>query len=51
MGWYELNYLDSGHGAVEGSCDHGNEPSGTVKCWETLKYMNDCQLLNKHSAP
>jgi hypothetical protein len=19
---------------VEGSCEHGNEPSGSIKCWE-----------------
>jgi hypothetical protein len=21
---------------VEGSCEHGNEPSGSIKCWEIL---------------
>jgi hypothetical protein len=21
---------------VEGSCEHGNEPSGSIKCWEVL---------------
>jgi hypothetical protein len=24
-------------GPVEGSCEHGNEPSGSVKCWEVLE--------------
>jgi hypothetical protein len=22
---------------VEGSCEHGNEPSGSIKCWEVLE--------------
>jgi hypothetical protein len=22
---------------VEGSCEHGNEPSGAIKCWEILE--------------
>jgi hypothetical protein len=22
---------------VEGSCEHGNEPSGSIKCWEVLR--------------
>jgi hypothetical protein len=21
---------------VEGYCEHGNEPSGSIKCWEVL---------------
>jgi hypothetical protein len=21
----------------EGSCEHGNEPSGSIKCWEVLE--------------
>jgi hypothetical protein len=21
---------------VEGSCEHGNEPPGSIKCWEVL---------------
>jgi hypothetical protein len=24
-------------GPVEGSCEHGNEPSGSIKCWEILE--------------
>jgi hypothetical protein len=34
----ELYGLDSsGQGPVEGSCEHGNEPSGYIKCWEVLE--------------
>jgi hypothetical protein len=24
---------------VEGSCEHGNEPSGSIKCWEVLEWL------------
>jgi hypothetical protein len=24
-------------GSVEGSCDHGNEPSVSIKCYEVLE--------------
>jgi hypothetical protein len=32
MGWYELDLSGSGQGLVEGSCELGNEPSGSIKC-------------------
>jgi hypothetical protein len=31
MGWYVLDSSGSGWGPVEGSCEHGNEPSGSIK--------------------
>jgi hypothetical protein len=37
MEWYGLNWSVSGYGAVEGSCEHGNEPSGSINCWEVLE--------------
>jgi hypothetical protein len=30
---------------VEDSCEHGNEPSDSIKCWEVL------ELVKKQSAP
>jgi hypothetical protein len=36
---------------VEGSCEHGNEPSGSIKCWEVLECMHNWRLLKKGSAP
>jgi hypothetical protein len=36
MGLCVLNSSGSGLILVEGSCEHGNEPSGSIKCWETL---------------
>jgi hypothetical protein len=31
MGWYGLDRTGSGYGPVEGSCEHGDEPSGSLK--------------------
>jgi hypothetical protein len=29
---------------VEGSCEHGNEPLGSIKDWKFLDQLSDCQL-------
>jgi hypothetical protein len=29
---------------VEGSREHGDEPSGFIKCWEVLEYLHSLQL-------
>jgi hypothetical protein len=31
-----LDASGSGHGSVSGSCEHGNEPSGSIKGGEFL---------------
>jgi hypothetical protein len=36
---------------VEGSCERGNELSGSIKCWEVLEWLHNWQLLKKGSAP
>jgi hypothetical protein len=36
---------------VEGSCEHGDEPSGSIKCREVHEYLHNWQLLKKGSAP
>jgi hypothetical protein len=35
---------------VAGSCEHGNEPSGSIKGAEFLYKLSDYQLLKKGSA-
>jgi hypothetical protein len=35
---------------VEGSCEYGNEPSASIKCWEILEYLSNQRLLKKGSA-
>jgi hypothetical protein len=37
MGWYGLDRSGSGYGSMEGSCEHDNEPSGSIKYWEVLQ--------------
>jgi hypothetical protein len=39
MGWnwmYGLDASGSGYGQAEGSLEHSNELSGSMKCWEVL---------------
>jgi hypothetical protein len=37
MEWYVLDSSVSGYGPVEGSCEHGVESSGSIKCREVLE--------------
>jgi hypothetical protein len=34
MGWCGLDWSGSGLGPVVGACECGDEPSGSIKCWE-----------------
>jgi hypothetical protein len=34
IGWGGMDWIQ---GLVAGSCEHGNEPSGSIKCWEILE--------------
>jgi hypothetical protein len=43
----ELDLFSMGSGPVLGACDHGNEPSGPIKCVEMVDY----QLLKKNHPP
>jgi hypothetical protein len=44
MWWYGLDW------SVEDSCEHGNEHSGSIKCWEFLEWLHNWWLLKKGSA-
>jgi hypothetical protein len=35
MGWIGFIWLRIG--TSEGSCEHGNDPLGSIKCWEILE--------------
>jgi hypothetical protein len=35
---------------VEGFCEHGNGPLGSIKCWEIPEWLSDRWLLMKGSA-
>jgi hypothetical protein len=45
MGWYGLNWSGSGLGLVEGSCERCNEPSGSIKWWEVLEWLQNWPAL------
>jgi hypothetical protein len=36
---------------VETSCERGNEPSGSIKCWETTEWLHNLWPLERYSAP
>jgi hypothetical protein len=36
---------------VDGSCEHGDEHSGSIKYWEILELLSDWRLLKKDSVP
>jgi hypothetical protein len=42
---------NSGLGPVEGSCECGDETSGSIKCWEILEWQHNWRLLKKGSTP
>jgi hypothetical protein len=35
---------------VEGSCEHGDERSGSVEFWEILEWLRNWRLLKKGSV-
>jgi hypothetical protein len=50
--WGCMDWIDLGQDRdkVEGSCEHVNAHSGSMKCWEVLEYLRDWRLLKKGSA-
>jgi hypothetical protein len=35
-----LDWSGSGYVQVESSCERGNEPSGSIKCWESTEWYS-----------
>jgi hypothetical protein len=46
-----LDASSSGERPVARTSEHGNEPSGSIKCGEFLYELNGYYLLKKGSAP
>jgi hypothetical protein len=44
-------YLAQDKRLVTCSCERGNEPSGSIKCWVFLEWLSNCWILRKDSAP
>jgi hypothetical protein len=36
---------------MEGCCEYGIEPSGSIKCWKVLECLHNLRILKKGSAP
>jgi len=45
-----LDRAGSGYGHVAGTCECGNELSGSIKCGEFLDWLKTGYLLKKNSA-
>jgi hypothetical protein len=50
MGWCGLDWYGLVYWPVEGSCEHGIEPSGSIKC-SVHEGLHNWRLLTKGPAP
>jgi hypothetical protein len=43
IGWGGMDWIGVAQDTdqVERSCDCGNEPSGSIKCWETIEWLHN----------
>jgi hypothetical protein len=41
MGWCGLGQSGSGQGPLEGSCEHDDEPSSSIKRWGVLEWLHN----------
>jgi hypothetical protein len=46
-----IDASDTRQGPVAGSCEHGNEPSVSIRGGEFLDFLSDYQLFKKGSVP
>jgi hypothetical protein len=42
--WCELEWSGLGQVQVESSCERGNDPLGSIKCWELPSGCTTCGL-------
>ena len=47
---YGLDRSGSGQGQVAGTCECGNEPSGSIQCGEFLDWLRTCHLFKEDSV-
>jgi hypothetical protein len=43
----EMDSCGSGQRSVPGSCEHGNEPSDSMKCWEFFVWLEIVRFLRR----
>jgi hypothetical protein len=53
IGWGGMDWIDlaQDRASGEGSCERGNEPSGSINRWEVFELLQNWQILKKGSAP
>jgi hypothetical protein len=53
IGWDALDWINMAQdgGPVAASCEHGIEPSGSIKFWIVLEWLHNWLLLKKGSPP
>jgi hypothetical protein len=39
VGWFGLDWSGSSLGQKDSSCECGKEPSGSIKFWETIEWL------------
>jgi hypothetical protein len=42
IGWVGMDWIDPAQDRVEVSCEHGNEPSVFIKCWDY--FLSGCAI-------
>jgi hypothetical protein len=49
IGWDIVDWIDLARDSdqFEGSCEHGDETSRSLKCWEVPELLDNWQLLKK----
>jgi hypothetical protein len=50
-GWDGMDWIDLAQDRDQCSCEHGDEPLGSLKSWKVLEWLHNLQLLKKDSAP
>jgi hypothetical protein len=53
IGWGDMDWIDLARDRDQWRAlvQHGNEPSGSIKCWEVLEKLHNWRLLKKGRAP
>jgi hypothetical protein len=51
MGWHGLDWSELRKEQVDGSCECGNEASGSLKCWEVLEWLHNWWPFEQYSVP
>jgi hypothetical protein len=52
IGWDGMDWIDLAQDRdLWRDIVNTNEPSGSIKCWEFLEWLQNWQLLKKGSAP